>query len=81
MSRASLANIETGRQNVLLHRLYHLAGILEIEVTDLLPPKPEPTADDATHDLPLPKDLSPQQKAQIAHVLREDIPMPSAYRP
>ena len=38
MSRASIANIESGRQNVLLHHLYRFAKALNIsEVADLLP--------------------------------------------
>jgi transcriptional regulator with XRE-family HTH domain len=39
MSRASIANIESGRQSVLLHHVYALASALELtKVTDLLPP-------------------------------------------
>lgn len=38
VSRASIANIERGRQNVLLHHLYALAEALEMPgPTDLLP--------------------------------------------
>lgn len=38
MSRASIANIERGRQNVALHHIYSIAGALEISrVSDLLP--------------------------------------------
>src|SRR6266404_2460079 len=38
MSRASLANIERGRQNVLLHHAYSLASALDfVSVADLLP--------------------------------------------
>ena len=38
MSRASVANIESGRQNVLLHHVYGLAAALEFsKVSDLLP--------------------------------------------
>ncbi len=38
MSRASIANIEKGRQNVLLHHVYDLAEALEMKkVGDLLP--------------------------------------------
>jgi transcriptional regulator with XRE-family HTH domain len=39
MSRASIANIESGRQNVLLHHVYALAAALEFtKVGELLPP-------------------------------------------
>ena len=42
ISRASLANIERGRQNVLLHHVYGLAAALDLpKVGDLLPPAPE----------------------------------------
>lgn len=37
MSRASLANIETGRQTVLIHHLYRIAEQLQLDITDLLP--------------------------------------------
>lgn len=38
LSRASIANIESGRQNVLLHQVYSLAGALECaQLADLLP--------------------------------------------
>lgn len=41
MSRASIANIESGRQNVLLHHVYALAVALDFaKVADLLPPLP-----------------------------------------
>ena len=39
LSRASIANIERGQQNVGLHHLYSIANALEVsEVSDLLPP-------------------------------------------
>jgi len=42
MSRASIANIESGRQNILLHHVYALAAALEFaKVSDLLPPAPQ----------------------------------------
>lgn len=41
MSRASIANIESGRQNILLHHVYALATALDFaKVADLLPPMP-----------------------------------------
>ena len=36
-TRASIANIESGKQRVLVHTLVQLAGILECSVTELLP--------------------------------------------
>lgn len=42
MSRASIANIESGRQNVLLHHVYALAVALGFaKVSDLLPQLPQ----------------------------------------
>lgn len=38
LSRASIANIESGRQNVLLHQVYRLASALSCaQLSDLLP--------------------------------------------
>lgn len=46
MSRASIANIERGRQNVLLHHVYHLAEALEIaRISDFLPAPQKPQRD------------------------------------
>ena len=72
LSRASLANIETGRQSVLVHRLYPLAQALGLSVADLLPPLPSVSTNTRGSDLPLPPDLSPQQRKQIAHILSDD---------
>lgn len=42
MSRASIANIESGRQNILLHHVYALAAALDFtKVAELLPPTPQ----------------------------------------
>jgi transcriptional regulator with XRE-family HTH domain len=42
VSRASIANIESGRQNVLLHHVYALATALEFgKVGELLPSPPQ----------------------------------------
>jgi transcriptional regulator with XRE-family HTH domain len=42
MSRASIANIESGRQNVLLHHVYALAAALDFtKVGEFLPPLPQ----------------------------------------
>ena len=72
VSRASVANVETGRQKILVHQLYRYAKALEMSVVDFLPPNDEtqePTGD--LSDLPLPEDLSSEQRAQIARVLRD----------
>jgi transcriptional regulator with XRE-family HTH domain len=42
LSRAAIANIENGRQNVLLHTVYELAGALGMQkISDLLPSVPK----------------------------------------
>jgi len=42
-TRASIANIETGKQRVLAHTLLQLARGLQVEVVDLLNIRPETT--------------------------------------
>lgn len=43
MSRASIANIESGRQNVLLHHVYTLASALAVaRLSDILPAQARP---------------------------------------
>lgn len=43
LSRASIANIERGRQAVLLHQVYALASALEMQsAADILPIRPSP---------------------------------------
>ena len=37
LSRASVANIETGRQRIPIHHLYRLARVLKVDVHALLP--------------------------------------------
>lgn len=66
ISRGSLANIETGRQNVLVHQLYRIAAQLKLAPVDLLPQPATSTVRSATLDLPLPTDLKPKQRDQIA---------------
>lgn len=39
VTRASIANIETGKQRILAHTLVQLAEALEIPLTDLIPPQ------------------------------------------
>ncbi len=69
ISRASLANIETGRQSVLVHQLYALAAALDLAPADFLPPtEADPRAD---WDELLPDDLKPVQKNQIARLLAD----------
>ena len=71
ISRGSLANVETGRQSILVHQLYKFAEALQLTPFDLLPPalidqlRTEPTK------LPLPDDLKAQQREQIARMFEQ----------
>lgn len=69
ISRATLANIETGRQRVLVHQLYALAEALQLKPSDLLPPASEtqPAAD--LTKLPIQGDVNAEQREQIARLI------------
>ena len=72
VSRASLANIETGRQKVLVHHLYRLANKLDVKITDLLP-DPEEFGDVQTLDnLSFSENVTLQQRQQLARLLQDD---------
>lgn len=68
ISRASLASIETGRQNVLVHQLYTFAAKLQLAVTDFLPEQGNPISTQDINQLPLPGGLNSHQKNQIARL-------------
>ena len=82
ISRGALANIETGRQHILLHQIYRFAAALNLNVHELLPLANDVGLQELltignraielgdSKDLPMPKGLTPEQKAQVAHVLR-----------
>ena len=72
ISRASLANVETGRQRVLVHQLYHFAEKLDVNVTTLLPDTDESEELGNLDDLFFSENLSLEQRRQIARLLRED---------
>lgn len=70
ISRGSLANIETGRQSMLVHQLYRFAEVLELSVTDLLPAAlPAAPAPHGDWSGKLPPGLKPSQQEQIARLL------------
>jgi len=68
ISRGSLANIEIGRQGVLVHQLYRIAAALHLPPTELLPPIPTTPRVNAP-SLPLPPDLKPMQRDQILRLM------------
>jgi transcriptional regulator with XRE-family HTH domain len=68
ISRGSLANVETGRQGILVHKLYKIAAALGLTPLDLLPPALTRPSRGERSELPLPNDLKAQQKEQIARL-------------
>ena len=68
ISRTSLANIEAGRQQVLVHHLYAIADALDLDSPSLLMPVPQAST---LHDvelsaLPLPEEgLSEKQRQEV----------------
>jgi transcriptional regulator with XRE-family HTH domain len=76
ISRASLANIETGRQSVLVHQLYDFAQALGVSPSDFLVPVNDTGARAEWSGL-LPENLNPQQKEQIARLLADTRAEPS----
>jgi len=70
ISRATLANIETGRQRILVHQLYALAESLGMKPEDLLPRVSASATPSEWAHLPIPTDLKPQQKEQIAQIIK-----------
>lgn len=69
ISRATLANIETGRQRILVHHLYAFAQILEMKPHDFLPAGVSPDSAQDWSLLPIPDDLNLRQKEQIAQLI------------
>ena len=78
ISRASLANVETGRQRVLVHQLYALADQLNVGVQDLLPESSEADALQTLDDLLFSENVTVSQRQQIATLLKDDALVPSA---
>ena len=71
ISRGSLANVETGRQSVLVHQLYKFADALKLTPVDLLPrPSTDHLRTERT-ELPLPGDLKAQEKEQITRFFEQ----------
>ena len=74
MSRASLANIEVGRQRVQLHHLYAIATALDLDSPTVLLPLPSASTphDDELSELPLPKEgLTDKQRLEVLRLLSD----------
>jgi transcriptional regulator with XRE-family HTH domain len=65
ISRGGLANIETGRQNVLVHQLYEFGTALSLDPKNFLPITHVGSQLDLS-ELPLPGNLKKNQREQIA---------------
>lgn len=65
ISRASLANIESGRQRLLVHQLFGLAAALEVQIVELLP---RLNKNNIQNDLPIPADVDPKHLSDIKKV-------------
>ena len=89
ISRGTLANIETGRQNLHIHQLYNFARALKLRSpADLLPPSKNQEVNIGRTGLTLPKEVNigraglhqpkdlkikPSQKEQIARLFSEPL--------
>lgn len=71
ISRGSLANIETGRQSILVHQLYKYAAKLDLSPFDLLPQPATDCVGAGRTELPLPANLKPQEKDQITRLFAQ----------
>ena len=72
ISRASLANMETGRQQVLVHHLYAVATALDLDSPAILLPLPPDSMhkDNKSPTLPLPEEgLSDKQRREVLHLI------------
>lgn len=71
ISRGSLANVETGRQSILVHQLYKFAEVLELSPIDLLPSASAPAPLQQDWSSKMPPGLKRRQEEQIARLLEE----------
>jgi DNA-binding XRE family transcriptional regulator len=67
LTRASIANIETGRQRIPLHHAYALADALGVDVRNLLP---SGTTGRAERSIQSVMSLSQRERHMVAHVMR-----------
>jgi transcriptional regulator with XRE-family HTH domain len=79
ISRATLANIETGRQRILVHQVYIFATALGARPDEFLPSLAAGAPATARMLLPIPGGLKPQQREQIAQLIEAaEIPATSS---
>ena len=76
ISRASLANIEAGRQQVLVHHLFSLASALQLDSPAQLLLAPQVRAPKANASLPLPlaeDGLTEKQRREVLSLMGDAI--------
>jgi transcriptional regulator with XRE-family HTH domain len=69
LSRASIANIETGRQRIPLHHLYALARALRVDVHALLPVARDATPTTTNREIQSAVALSAREHEEVAKVV------------
>jgi len=69
ISRATLANIETGRQRILVHQLYAIAQALDVKLIELLPAPPDAHSAGNWATLNIEGDLNMEQRKQVANLI------------
>lgn len=81
LSRASLANIETGRQKILLHYLYLIATALKVSRVEDLLPAAAGLATDTPQEIQIGGDeLTNEQRAEVALFFARSTPTRSTQR-
>lgn len=78
LTRASVTNIETARQNVQLHTLYAIAHALEVPVAALLPSletAPRAASPRVQHAIKNLKDLKPSERQILEEMLSNAVPI------
>ena len=76
LSRAALANIEAGRQQILVHYLYAIADALDLDSpASLMPSAPASThRSEGASELPLPSaGLSEKQKQEVRRLMSGEL--------
>jgi transcriptional regulator with XRE-family HTH domain len=71
ISRATLANIETGRQRILVHQLYAFAKALDLKLSDLLPEQLPQRLAAEWSGAPIEGNLNAEQMNQVASLIEQ----------
>ena len=75
LSRASLANLECGRQRIMVHQLFALVNVLNLDsIIDLVPETWQPPS--ALPDLQVTgTDLSPSERSSVEYLVASAMPV------